>query len=111
MELLKLFFWVLLFIICYTYVGYGIVLFAIIKIKRFLKIGGTKKINYRYEPEVTLFITAYNEKAYVSEKMKNTLELDYPKDKLKIVWVTDGSNDGTPKMVNAYDNVKLYHSD
>lgn len=111
MELLKLFFWILLFIISYTYVGYGIVLFAIIKIKRFLKIGGPKKINYRYEPEVTLFITAYNEKAYVSEKMKNTLELDYPKDKLKIVWVTDGSNDGTPKMVNAYDNVKLYHSD
>ena len=46
-------------------------------------------------PEVTLFITAFNEEDVVDEKMENSLELDYPADKLHIVWVTDGSNDGT----------------
>ena len=46
-------------------------------------------------PEVTLFITAYNEEAVVDEKMLNSLALDYPAVKKKIVWVTDGSADGT----------------
>jgi cellulose synthase/poly-beta-1,6-N-acetylglucosamine synthase-like glycosyltransferase len=44
--------------------------------------------------QVTLFIAAYNEKDYVAEKWKILLSIDYPK-KLNIVWVTDGSDDGT----------------
>lgn len=41
------------------------------------------------------FITAFNEADIVDEKMANSLELDYPEEKLHIVWVTDGSDDGT----------------
>ena len=44
-------------------------------------------------PPLTLFIAAYNEEDVVDEKMRNCLELDYPADKLRILWVTDGSND------------------
>jgi len=109
MELLELLFWILLFTVCYTYIGYGILLFAIIKIRRFLKIGTVKKIDYNYEPEVTLFIAAYNEKDYVDAKMKNTLELEYPKEKLNIVWVTDGSTDGTPELITNYPNTTVHH--
>jgi hypothetical protein len=36
--------------------------------RRILKIGGKTKIDYTYEPEVTLFIAAYNEKDYVEAK-------------------------------------------
>lgn len=111
MEALKVFFWILLFIVCYTYVGYGILLFAIIKIRRFFKIGKIKKIDITYEPEVTLFIAAYNEKDYVAAKMKNSFELEYPKEKLNIVWVTDGSNDGTPELLNEYPNTTVHHLD
>ncbi len=64
-----------------------------------------------YEPEVTLFITAYNEKDYVASKMKNTLELEYPKEKLNIVWVTDGSDDGTPQLISNYPNTTVHHLD
>ena len=46
-------------------------------------------------PKVTLFITAFNEESVVDEKMKNSLELDYPRDLIDIVWVTDGSFDNT----------------
>ena len=42
-----------------------------------------------------MFINALNEESVVDEKMINSLELDYPKDLLNIVWVTDGSNDNT----------------
>lgn len=111
MDLLKITCWILLFIIVYTYVGYGILLYAIIKIRRFLKIGKNTPIDESFQPEVTLFIAAYNEKDYVAAKMKNTLSLDYPKDKLHIVWVTDGSNDGTPDLLKGYPNTTVHHLD
>ncbi|WP_445748079.1 glycosyltransferase family 2 protein [Polaribacter sp.] len=111
MDSLKITFWILLFIIVYTYVGYGILLYAIIKIRRFLKIGKMTPFDESFQPEVTLFIAAYNEKDYVVAKMKNTLSLDYPKDKLHIVWVTDGSNDGTPDLLKGYPNTSVFHLD
>lgn len=111
MDLLKITCWILIFIIVYTYVGYGILLFAIIKIRRFFKIGKKTIIDDSYQPEVTLFIAAYNEKEYVAAKMKNTLSLDYPKDKLHIIWVTDGSNDGTPDLLKEYPNTTVHHLD
>ncbi|WP_339660576.1 glycosyltransferase family 2 protein [uncultured Polaribacter sp.] len=111
METLKILFWILLFIIVYTYVGYGVLLFIIIKIRRFFKIGKKVEIDPTYEPEVTLFIAAYNEKDYVAAKMKNTLSLEYPKEKINIIWVTDGSDDGTPDLLKGYPNTTVHHLD
>jgi cellulose synthase/poly-beta-1,6-N-acetylglucosamine synthase-like glycosyltransferase len=111
MEILKITFWSLLFIVVYTYVGYGVLLYVIIKIRRFFKVGKKVEVDYSYEPEVTLFIAAFNEKDYVAEKMKNTLELEYPKEKLKIVWVTDGSDDGTPDLLKDFQHTTVHHLD
>ena len=58
-------------------------------------------------PEITLFITAYNEEQVVDKKMRNCHELDYPKEKLHIVWVTDGSNDHTNEKLKVYPDVTL----
>jgi cellulose synthase/poly-beta-1,6-N-acetylglucosamine synthase-like glycosyltransferase len=41
--------------------------------------------------------------------MKNTSELEYPKEKLNIVWVTDGSDDGTPDLLQNYPNTTVHH--
>lgn len=111
MAALKISFWIFLFIIIYTYVGYGILLFLIIKIRRFFKIGNKFEIDSSYEPEVTLFIAAYNEKDFVKAKMKNTSALEYPKEKINIIWVTDGSNDGTPDLLKGYPNTTVHHLD
>jgi cellulose synthase/poly-beta-1,6-N-acetylglucosamine synthase-like glycosyltransferase len=108
---LKIIFWFLLFVIVYTYVGYGILLYIIIKIRRAFNIGNKTEIDLSYEPEVTLFIAAYNEKDYVEAKMENTLALDYPKEKLKIIWITDGSDDGTPDLLKGYPNTTVHHLD
>jgi cellulose synthase/poly-beta-1,6-N-acetylglucosamine synthase-like glycosyltransferase len=43
------------------------------------------------------------------QKFKNSFELDYPKEKVRHVWVTDGSDDGTPDILRKYDNVEVYH--
>ena len=39
--------------------------------------------------------------------MKNCYEIDYPKDKLKILWITDGSNDKTNELLKQYENITL----
>ena len=111
MEILKVSFWVLLGIIFYTYIGYGIVLYLMVLIKR--RFTGKKTYNLTEDelPEVTLLIPAYNEKDYVVQKMKNTKSLNYPKHKLNVFWVTDGSDDGSNKIVAQYENVTCFHKD
>lgn len=109
MEFLKILFWILIGVIFYTYLGYGILLYVLVKLKRMFSIKKAFDGFPEDLPEVTILIPAYNEKAYVKQKMENTMSLNYPKDKLKIFWVTDGSNDGTNLLLNAYDNVKLFY--
>lgn len=109
MLIVKILFWFLLFIVFYAYIGYGIVLYVLVKLKRIT--AGTKSAvpDADYEPEVTLFIAAYNEKDFVAEKIKNSRELDYPAEKLHMVWVTDGSDDGTPDELKKYEGVTVHH--
>lgn len=109
MLTLKIIFWILAFIVVYTYAGYGILLYAIIRLKRIFYPVKKEPANTNYQPDVTLFISAYNEKDYVESKMNNSQALDYPADKLHIVWVTDGSDDGTPEMLKKYNNVTVHH--
>jgi cellulose synthase/poly-beta-1,6-N-acetylglucosamine synthase-like glycosyltransferase len=109
MEAFNLIFWVLLAIVFYTYIGYGLVLFVLVKIKNRFKKEGTGQPKV-YEPEVTILIAAYNEKDFVHQKVKNTRELNYPSQKLHQIWVTDGSDDGTPKMLwDHYPEINLLH--
>lgn len=97
-------FWIGLFIIFYTYLGYGMLLFIMVKIKEVI-FKPTIPVLPTPLPEVTLFIAAYNEEDIVASKMQNCRTLDYPADKLKIVWVTDGSNDGTNEQLKLYPEV------
>jgi len=106
--ILKLFFWLLLFLLFYTFVGYALVLYIAVQLKK-LFFGKKKKNTSDYEPEVCLFVTAYNEKDYVGQKVENSFQLDYPKDKVQYIWVTDGSDDGTPEILKNYSNLEVYH--
>ena len=109
MLTLKIVFWSLLFIIFYTYAGYGILLFVLVRIKRLFRPKKKDEYNGVYEPDVTLFVTAYNERNVVEEKIRNSFELDYPPEKIHKVWVTDGSDDGTPEVLGEYPGVTVYH--
>jgi len=109
MLTLKVVFWVLLFLVFYTYLGYGVLLYLLVRIKRLFKRKIT--VNKEYEPEVTLFVAAYNEKDYAEAKVANGFELDYPQEKIKQLWVTDGSDDGTPEILKKFADkgVEVYH--
>lgn len=93
----------------YAYVGYGILLYVLVKIKNLF----VKKQNFSNQvlPEVTLLVAAYNESDYVVDKVKNTIAQSYPSDKLKIVFVTDGTTDDSIEKLKSFEQVKVYHSD
>lgn len=99
-------FWIGIGIVFYTYLGYGIILYALVKIKEIF----IKPVTLRLPeplPEVTLLIAAYNEEAIVKNKMANCHALDYPAEKLKITWITDGSNDHTNELLQEYQDTKI----
>ena len=112
MLTLKILFWATLLIVFYTYIGYGILLYIIIRLKRLFAGKPCEAVLPADEelPTMTLMICAYNEEDVVKEKMENTLALDYPKDKLRIMWVTDGSNDRTNELLAAYPEVDIVFS-
>ncbi|MDN3585375.1 glycosyltransferase family 2 protein [Pedobacter aquatilis] len=103
-------FWISLFIVFYTFVGYGFLLFFLVKIKRiFVK---EKLFTDQIElPTVTILVAAYNEEDIIEDKIKNTLELDYPKEKLQIIFITDGSSDSTPERIKHFSEIFLMHED
>ena len=110
---LKTAFWLFVALVFYTYIGYGLLLYIILKVRSLIKRPSpTPQLpaDERDYPEVTLMICAYNEESVVEEKMRNTRALDYPKDKLCVMWVTDGSNDRTNELLSAYPEVKLVFS-
>ena len=99
-------FWIGLFLIFYTYLGYGILLYIMVRIKELFSKPAHPLLPDPL-PDVTLFIAAYNEEDIVASKMDNCHTLAYPKDKLKIVWVTDGSNDRTNELLEQYPDVTV----
>jgi biofilm PGA synthesis N-glycosyltransferase PgaC len=102
-------FWTSLFIVFYAFFGYGILLFFMVKLRILLK--GRRSIpdNNNNWPTTTLIIAAYNEEDCIEAKIKDTLSLDYPADKLTIIFVTDGSTDSTPDIIAGYQQIKLMH--
>lgn len=52
-------------------------------------------------PAVTLVISVHNEEEVISEKLRNSLLLDYPEHLLEIMLVSDGSTDRTNAIISA----------
>ena len=111
MTILEIIFWLCLFIVFYTYIGYGLVLCLLVALKRLLK--GKPKATVATDdelPQMTLMICAYNEEDIIREKMENIRQLDYPREKLCVTWVTDGSSDHSNELLREYPEVTLVYS-
>ncbi|MEG2612302.1 MAG: glycosyltransferase family 2 protein [Alistipes sp.] len=101
-------FWTGLFLVFYTYIGYGILLRALVAMRETLR-PRTWQPELDPLPEVTLLIAAYNEEEIVAEKMSNIRAQTYPAAKLHIVWITDGSTDRTGERLAHYADVQVLH--
>ncbi|HFD31633.1 MAG TPA: glycosyltransferase family 2 protein [Gammaproteobacteria bacterium] len=93
----EIIFWLSLLGIIYAYFGYPVAL----AIWAHLKAMPVNRAVDNFYPEISIIIPAYNEEAVIEKKIENTLSLAYPKDKMELIVVSDGSSDDTNKIVGA----------
>lgn len=94
-------FWISLFLIVYTYIGYAIPLKLLGKSRG--------KFSTSELPQVCIIIPAYNEAGILARKIENTLALDYPSHLRQILVIADGSNDHSADVVAAFPEVEFLH--
>lgn len=105
MLAIQIIFWASVFIVFYSYIGYGMLLWLLVKLN-----GNRAKFsgNTTFTPHITLLVAAFNESDFIDQKIQNSLGLNYPKDKLDLIIVADGSSDDTPQKIKAYPQVQLF---
>jgi cellulose synthase/poly-beta-1,6-N-acetylglucosamine synthase-like glycosyltransferase len=104
----KVIFWVSLWLMIYPYIVYPLTLFLIYSLTqalRDLRYLGTPR-NRRTEtpstsalPGVTIIVPAYNEEKVLPQKIENLRSLDFPRERLQVIFVSDGSTDGTNQIL------------
>lgn len=89
-------FWISVAFIFYTFVGYPTLLWVL------GRHGSKSHGRANIWPKVSVIIVAHNAAKLIREKLENTLELDYPSDKLEVIVVSDGSTDDTAEIVRQF---------
>lgn len=84
-------------LIIYVYAGYPLLLLVLRRLA-----GEKTHTCAAIEPRVTLIISAYNEERVIADKIRNSLALDYPREKLEILVVSDCSDDRTDAIVTGF---------
>ncbi|HHX70308.1 MAG TPA: glycosyltransferase family 2 protein [Gallicola sp.] len=106
----KIFFYISAFVIFWAMIGYPISLKILNLIYKSRKI----EKDYSHQPNVTVMVVAHNEEKVILEKIKNIIELDYPKEKIEFLISSDNSTDRTNQIVKEFiaenpdTNIRLY---
>ncbi|MBN1436785.1 MAG: glycosyltransferase family 2 protein [Sedimentisphaerales bacterium] len=100
--ILQIVFWFCLVATAYTYFLYPVVL---VILRRWVRMDssdeGVMCMPKGQLPTVTMVVSAYNEEDVIADKIANCRTLDYPTDKLRFVFGSDGSTDDTNKFLRA----------
>src|SRR3989344_1411563 len=73
-----------------------------------------KKIKLNFYPAVTIAVPCFNEEKTVYRTVRSLLNLNYPKNKVKIFLIDDGSIDGTWNIIKRfekYPNIRIFHQE
>jgi glycosyltransferase involved in cell wall biosynthesis len=96
-------FWISAAFLAYTLFGYPLLLFVMSRVRN--------RVHRRQTiwPSISVIIPAHNEGMSIREKILNTLQVDYPRDKLEIIIASDGSKDDTVGIARSFakDGVQL----
>ncbi len=95
-PLLKTLFWGSVGALAWTHVGYPVAAAAAARLRP-----RPVRKDESYEPDVTVIVAAHNEETVIERRVENLLELDYPREKLRIVVASDASDDRTDELVEA----------
>src|SRR5690242_5255374 len=94
----EILFWLSAAALFYTYAGYPLLIATIGFFRpRRIKRGSQ-------QPSVTIIITAYNEERALAAKLENTLALDYPRDLVEIILMSDCSTDRTDEIARSFES-------
>ena len=105
---MTLVFWIAIAIVLYSYLIYPVLLGIFTRFVHQKK-SNLDELKKDSLPEISLIIPAYNEKDYLGQKIRNSLSLKYPGEKLKIFFVTDGSDDGSDNYLAKQKGIINYH--
>lgn len=90
-------FWTCALLVAYHYVFYPLGVIALARSRP-----QPRPVDPPSWPTVTFVIAAYNEERVIDWKIRNTLELDYPRERLEVIVASDGSNDRTGEIAQSY---------
>lgn len=116
MLLSEWFFWACFLLVMHTYLLYPAFLFvacAVVQIHRDWQYLSTRRDRRSAVPApdtlpaVCLIISAYNEQAHLPDKLANIRAFDYPRDRLEVIFVSDGSTDGTNAILQAVEDANI----
>ncbi len=108
MSLSALIFWLSAAILSYGFFGYGLVLWCWSGCKKLF--GYNERItDPSFEPSVTLIVPCYNEADILEQKISNCRSLSYPKEKLQLLFITDGSTDQTATLLKKHPDIQCLH--
>ena len=92
-------FWIGCAVVVYTYAGYGLLVYLWVHWRCPQRLQSPPPLADSDLPPLTLVVAAYNEAMVLPAKLHNSLELDYPRGRLDIIFVTDGSDDGSERLL------------
>ncbi|MGE5086239.1 MAG: glycosyltransferase family 2 protein [Bacillota bacterium] len=98
MIFIQILFWIVFVAICMHYVFFGLLVYLVSLVYR-----KEHKIS-DIQPSVSFIIAAYNEERIIRETILNDLKIDYPKELIEFIVVSDGSSDSTAQIVNEFQD-------
>lgn len=89
--------WVAFGLVLYVYIGYPAMLWIISRLyQRTVQQASTT-------PSITLLISAFNEADVIKGKLENSLALEYPREQLEVLVISDASDDDTDRIVQSFE--------
>lgn len=104
---LQLLFWICLSLLFYTYLGYGMIIWIMVFIKKIFS--RPENAASKSTPNLSVIVAAYNEATVLGDKISNLLSLDYPRELLQIIIVTDGSTDHSAQIIAEFPEILHLH--
>jgi len=96
MMIVQILFWVSAGVVVYVYAGYPLLLELLTRLRgRSIALGSPT-------PAVSLIVSAYNEAGVIGAKLENALAMNYPRELLDIIVVSDASDDRTDDIVHGF---------
>jgi poly-beta-1,6-N-acetyl-D-glucosamine synthase len=95
------------FLVFYNYFGYVVPIYLWNRLRKDRK--PPPSLRPKDEPSISFIVAAYNEQDCIREKILNSLDQDYPDEKLEFIFITDGSTDQTPNIAASYPRITSLH--